>query len=950
MISAAAHRRARPRAPQLRLDTWSEAELFVDLFAGGGGTSEGVKAAIGRDPDIAVNHSAIAIAMHAANHPATRHFCESVYTVDPIAVCGGRPVWGLWASPDCFPAGTMVLTRAGYVPIERVEVGDEVLTHQRRWRRVTSTMRTTRPVMRIRGYGHPGIVVSAEHPFLARRREDRWNNERRNYDRHLEPQAWVAAGDLDRGWYWASPTAFPDAAPPPIPVHQRRTLAVDVALMWLAGRYVADGWTRITDTRADLVITCGHHEIEGLREQLGRWGRVGARAGAEELAWHERETTTAYQFTASHRGLVEWLREHFGHGAAEKRIPGWALGMDHARRESLLAGYLSGDGSRAGARGEIVEATTVSRALAYGVKALAASLGKTAAVYVGTNRSTIQGRVINARDAYRVRWRDSLDETHRQTFRENGIEWAPIRETEDLGRDEEVFNLSVEEDESYIVEGLIVHNCTHHSKAKGGKPRKKKIRGLAWVVCRWAKAVRPRVIFLENVAEFADWGPLDENDKPIAARKGETFRAWKRKLESYGYVVEHRTLVAADYGAPTTRKRLFLIARRDGEPIVWPEPTHAKAGKGRRRWRAAAEIIDWSLQCPSIFERKKPLAEPTMRRIAVGIWRYVIDAARPFIVPVTHPRDRRVHGYTGASGCVCDLVADVVLGSPEHPAQHLDACPLAVAAPFTAPVKSWGGGGNGPRSIEEPTRTVTASKRGEHALVVPTLIQRGFGERDGQTPRVPGLEKLLGTVVAQGVKHGLVAAFLTKHYGSPPHRMRAVGHEASAPLSTVTTQDHHALSVAFLDKMYSSARAGVDAREPMPTVTSGGGRGGGHIAAVRAFLAKYDRAGAPHSSDVELDARTAKGLAGIVTIGGEDFQIVDIGMRMLSPRELFRAQGFGDHYVIDPIVERTQRGKRIRGPLGKTGQTAMAGNSVPPQLAEQLVRANLPRRAEVVAC
>ncbi|MCP4594455.1 MAG: DNA cytosine methyltransferase, partial [bacterium] len=245
-------------------------------------------------------------------------------------------------------------------------------------------------------------------------------------------------------------------------------------------------------------------------------------------------------------------------------------------------------------------------------------------------------------------------------------------------------------------------DCTHHSRAKGAKPRKKKIRGLAWVVIRWAKRVRPKVIILENVEEFKSWGRLLPDGTPDKQHAGETFRKWVSRLTDLGYTVEFRSLVAADYGTPTTRKRLFLIARTDNAPIVWPEPTHGDARP--EGWIPAARIIDWSLPCPSIFERPRPLADATMRRIAAGIRRYVIETGDPFIIPVTHQGDSRVHG------------------------------------------------------IDEPVRTITAAHRGELAFVAPTLIQTSYGERKGQRPRVPGLNKPLGTIVAGGVKHALVAA------------------------------------------------------------------------------------------------------------------------------------------------------------------------------------------------
>jgi DNA (cytosine-5)-methyltransferase 1 len=391
-------------------------------------------------------------------------------------------------------------------------------------------------------------------------------------------------------------------------------------------------------------------------------------------------------------------------------------------------------------------------------------------------------------------------------------------------------------------------DCKHFSRAKGATPRDSGVRGLAWVVIRWAKTVRPAVIILENVKEFETWGPLRDDGRPDAGRVGETFREWLGQLTAEGYSVEFTTLTAADYGAPTTRERLFLVARRDGSRIAWPEASH---GRGRvKPWRTAAEIVDWSLPCQSIFARGRPLAEATLRRIAAGVRRYVVEAARPFIVPVTHTRDgARVH------------------------------------------------------SIDAPLRTITTAKGGEFALVAPTLIQTGYGEREGQAPRVPGLHKPLGTVVAGGQKHALVSAFLTKFYGT------AIGASVEAPLPTVTAN-------------------------------------GQHLAEVRAFLVKYYGSdGSPVAQQQELFAPlhtvTTKARFGLVTVHGEQYEITDIGLRMLSPGELFAAQGFPRDYVIAPHF----RGR----PLPKVAQVALAGNSVCPDVAEAVVRANVYQRREAVA-
>jgi len=413
-------------------------------------------------------------------------------------------------------------------------------------------------------------------------------------------------------------------------------------------------------------------------------------------------------------------------------------------------------------------------------------------------------------------------------------------------------------------------DCRHFSRAKGTTPVKKEIRGLAWVVIRWAETVRPRIILLENVEEFATWGPVVDG-RPDPNRMGETFREWLGKLTSLGYSLEFKTLVAADYGTPTTRKRLFLIARRDGVGPAWPVPTH---GAGRSApWRPAAEIIDWSLPCPSIFERKRPLADATLKRIAVGIRRYILEAANPFVIPLTHQGDARAN------------------------------------------------------TVAEPLRTVTAANRGELALVEPFIVRHGhYSHRSGEgdTMRGQRLSAPLGTVCGTNDKN-LVLPIVTKHYGG------VVGHRVDRPIGTVTSVDHHALTAAFLTKFFGTS-TGSDARSPLPTVT---GRGQ-HIAEVRAFLLKYY--GGDGKPDQQQDlfsplhTVTSRARFGLVTIHGEQYEIADIGMRMLAPHELFAAQGFPGDYEIAPEFN----GK----PMTKTAQIALAGNSVCPPVALAIVEAN----------
>jgi len=500
-------------------------------------------------------------------------------------------------------------------------------------------------------------------------------------------------------------------------------------------------------------------------------------------------------------------------------------------------------------------------------------------------------------------------------------------------------------------------DCKHFSKAKGGKPRDKRIRGLAWIVLRWAAVVRPRVIMLENVEEFKTWGPLLEDGTPCPQRRGKTFRSFVHQLQEKGYAVETRELRACDYGAPTIRKRLFLIARCDGQPIVWPAATHGAPDSAAVRagdlqpWRTAADCIDWSIVCPSIFERSRPLAEATMKRIARGIRRYVIEAAKPYIVTLSHGEGQPGKAQRWGSG-----TRDI-----DAPFQTVTAnSAYAVVTPYLTEHAN----GSTQRNFDAgaPLRTQCAEVKGGHfAMVAPTLIQTGYGERVGQAPRAPGLDKPLGTVVAGGAKHALVSGFLAKHYGGP---YDGAGVPLDGPASTVTTVDHHALVAAQLvgcggragqsrprdagePSQTLTAKAdtcivtshlaklrnnqfGQATEEPMPTLTAGGG----HVADVRAFLVKYYGEGG-QDQDVRDPMHTipTKDRMGLVTVAGQDYVIADIGMRMLEPHELYAAHGFPSTYVIAPTIN----GRR----LPKHAQVRMCGNSVCPPLAAALVRANV---------
>jgi DNA (cytosine-5)-methyltransferase 1 len=472
-------------------------------------------------------------------------------------------------------------------------------------------------------------------------------------------------------------------------------------------------------------------------------------------------------------------------------------------------------------------------------------------------------------------------------------------------------------------------DCKHFSKAKGGKPREKSIRDLAWVVVLWAERVKPRCIFLENVEEFRTWGPLDVHGQVIKDRVGETFNKWCKALRRQGYKLQFRELRACDYGAPTIRKRFFMVARCDGQPIVWPAPTHGKPDSPEVLSGQAPAVADRRGDhrlvdpCPSIFERKKPLADKTLRRIAHGIVKFVLDNPRPFIVPICntnwggdryHPGNEPLRTITTAKGGELALVAPMFARTA-----HGDVDSKGKRR------------GKGQHPATEPFPTISTSQ--DSALVAAHLIHRGNGEREGQAPRAMDVEKPLGTVVAGGTKHGVVSAFLAQFSETRDGRKLNAGHGADEPVSTIVQKGPlQAVCTSNLVKLRGTCAHGQSVEEPLATVSAQGT----HIAEVRAFLLKYygnEEEG--HDPAKPLGTVTTRDRFGLVaiSIAGEEYVIVDIGMRMLTPRELFNAQGFPPDYIIDHDAE----GR----PTTKTSQVARCGNSVCPPLAEALVRANL---------
>jgi len=526
-------------------------------------------------------------------------------------------------------------------------------------------------------------------------------------------------------------------------------------------------------------------------------------------------------------------------------------------------------------------------------------------------------------------------------------------------------------------------DCTHFSKAKGAKPRSQFIRDLAWTVVRWAEDTRPHLITLENVEEFMTWGPLDRNGYPIKEHAGDTFRAWVKRLKRLGYKISWRLLRACDYGAPTTRRRLFVVARLDGKSPSWPKPTHGAPGSpsvlsGRLKpWRTAAECIDWSIQSQSIFGRKKPLAINTQRRIAEGIRRYVLGSTEPFIVCCNHAGNFRGQSLSDPLATVTrklgfGVVSPVISGcviNPNHVARDYTpfrghniqeplrsitkspgfALATAHAAPFIQHVQHSKAPG-GVMPADEPLRTITAQpKGGGLAVVSAACVAKHYGGVVGHGLRQPlgtvttvdhhslvtanmikmrGLnvgspaDEPLRTISAQGQHHALVTACINKHFGS------SIGQDIHDPLHTVVGKAKHSLTSCLI-KYYGTALA-APMSDPMHTITAKARMGlvsaetdsePGRYEQVCAWLREWGVIGPDDEAEI--------------TYNGIVYRLTDICMRMLAPRELYTAQGFGQDYQISPDIN----GK----PLSKTAQVRMCGNSVPPQFVAALVGANGPQ-------
>lgn len=781
---------------------------LTDLFCGAGGSSTGATM-LGDAIDVrlAANHWDKAIETHSHNHPDSDHLQADISVTDPRYVAQTDL---LWASPECFTAGHLVTTARGQIPIEDVMVGDLALTHRGRWRKVVRTQyRNNVTVVRVIGQGHVGIVTTPNHRFWARASELAWGlAPRGGYGRRYNTSDWMRADRLIANEaFWATPVSvdlvrFDPSGHGLPPVFENSPIGWE-----LLGRWVGDG--SLTFGRNHEVNICaGYHEADELEARLATTG----------VRWHRSDKRTAAVFTSACMDSRDWLAKEFGHGAENKQFPVWVLTLSERTRKALLAGYVTADGSVTDRRTRV---STVSKALAVSTRLLAESLGHRVAMAKDKRTSyRIEGRTGVAKQQWVLHWENTLDPARSpEAFAEGDHSWARVRKVEKLSTTATVYNIEVEEDHSYVLDGIVVANCTNHSRAKGkrleaqqpdlfgetmAEQAAERSRATMWDVARFSEAHNYRAVFVENVVEVTQWVMFD---------------AWLAAMKALDYeheIISLNSMHAQYLGAPApqSRDRVYIVFWKRGEkkpqfhqklrPIAWCVgcETHVRAmqvWKPNRKigrynqqyvyrcphfscrnsvvepyWLPAGSIIDWSLPGLRIGDREKPLSPNTMRRIQAGIDRYWKHTQEPMHVEM-------VNGYDAAD--------------PKHP-QHGDpeayyriwagADPLRtlstmeskgwVIPPLAVPVE--GRDGKTPKPATDPLRTATT--RNETAFAFPPF----FAELRGGGSDAREAARPLSTVTASGRHHALITSYYGNNTGAKP---------ATEALDTVTTNERHAL-------------------------------------------------------------------------------------------------------------------------------------------------------------
>jgi len=778
---------------------------MTDLFCGAGGSSTGAVAVGGIKVVLAANHWDRAIETHNANHPDTDHLQADISQTDPRYL----PTTDiLWASPECFTAGQLVTTTTGQVPIEQVRVGDLVLTHLGRWRPVVRVQSREQETVIVKGQGHPGIRTTANHKFWLRDSRQVWHNDIRQYRREYGQPGWAPiAGAVESKSLWATPVRVPSIPAPTLPA----AFGADrLAALWLIGRWVADG-SLTFGRNHEVLLACGFHQADELAEVLDATG----------VSWARSDKRTAAVFSIGDESARDWLHTHFGHGAAAKQIPPWALGLYTDERRALLDGYVSGDGYVNGARTYV---STVSRALAISARLLAESLGYR--VCIGTDKRTtytIEGRTGTALPQFILNWTNEPSTKRTPEAFEDGIHsWSRVRSVEPTGQTETVYNIEVADDHSYVLDGIVVANCTNHSRAKGRKAHKQpdlfgevlpdeaaeRSRATMWDVVRFAEAHHYRAVLVENVVEVVDWS------SPWGI-KGGLFDSWITAMHNMGYlhqIVSMNSMHAHAYGlpAPQSRDRVYIAFWRNGErkpdfehmqrpyahcpscdevvrsvqswkrqgqrtgryrsQYVYRCPKHSCKGQiVEPAWLPAASFIDWSNPGVRIGDRDKPLADKTMRRIQAGIDRYwspllvehggnPYDAADP-----KHPQFGNPDSYYRAWPT-----------SDPSQTMHTRESKAVVSHPLLVPVE--GREGKAATLANQAMRSQTT--RNETGVAFPPLVSE---LRGGGSIGRPASEAL-STVSAGGNHHALMLSYYSRDDAVRP---------AKEPVATVTTEPRH---------------------------------------------------------------------------------------------------------------------------------------------------------------
>lgn len=939
---------------------------LYDEFAGVGGTSHGASMVPGLDPAVAANHDKDAIDAHTANFPDAKHYHADVtkLIMHRMPYCD---VFG--ASPACFTAGTLILARRGLVPVESIQVGDEVFTHMRRWRPVTATMSRPAKTVIVRGVGMPGgVETTAEHPFYTRRRLRVWKNDIRRWRQELAPSTeWTEAQHL-AGQQWATPVDFGEALD--VPAVGGRGLVMDADFWWVVGRWLGDGhvriqprtsptkprgvrpdreiirsqpdrssctrcdnparaygqgWTGRTSPfcsdecrdqrtpqpydpghqRYDLTICCGKHEADDLAKRLF--------LGAGELRWAKRETRTSVQLTTSHRGLVEWIAEHFGHGAAGKKIPAWALTMPEAYRAALLAGYVSADGHV----GHYTTTSTVSKALAVGTRMLATSLGHVANIkgpYIRPAGRRIEGRDVNELPTWEVAWITAGPE-HAFHLDADGYRWVPVRSVTPSGRTAEVFNFSVAEDESYVADGITVHNCPAWTNANGVKVDFDQVNAVKQTLFggedepemdpklakRIAEYKRSRLLmhevirYLRGMIDFkgkAVLGGIVEN--VIQCRLWSEWDAWLgefHKLDYYTRVIALNSMHAQSelaLMAPQSRNRLYVMywhksLGRDPDFDKWLRPlaycpTCDRQVEAMQVFKEfGVDMGDYGVQyvyrCPNVTCRHQevfPEVLPALTAVDLSI----------VGTPVGSRKATKKH----PAGMAPNTRARIAAGVRKYWE------PLLAAAtglpPFLAP--TGGTWRDGPSTTIDPmpTRTTRECDGVAMAPLLPFITPfRGGGDLE----RARSIAEPIHTVTAGGNHHGLaMPPLVLRHYTSKDDG----GHlstPVTEPLRTLTTAGHQSLLTApstLLVPYYGAAEEATPATRPVGALTT----------------------------------RDRYGLADYA--GGGSIAVDDVLFRMLQPHEIARAMAFDASYLVPAKT------KEIK--------VKLYGNAVTPPVAEVL--------------